>query len=303
MSQLQLRIIDRKGRDLTTVSISPNNTTDDLKKMFHATFKKWYPTRQYFTIGDDPKTRKVLTPGTTLESYGLKNNDTLIFKDLGPQISWKTVFHVEYAGPILMHALFYYLPNLFYPGYQPEQYVKSYTQTVAFWCVVLHYLKREYETHFVHRFSNATMPLFNIFKNSTHYWIFGGALIAYFLYHPLYTETKSHLVVNICAVLFFICEWGNFKCHCILRDLRKPGTRDRGIPRGFMFEYTTCGNYTFEVFAWIVFAYFTQTLTAYLFCIISTAQIALWSIKKHVALKKEFGDAVPRRKILFPFIW
>ncbi len=90
--------------------------------------KKWYPTRQYFTIGDDPKTRKVLTPGTTLESYGLKNNDTLIFKDLGPQISWKTVFHVEYAGPILMHALFYYLPNLFYPGYQPEQYVKSYTQ-------------------------------------------------------------------------------------------------------------------------------------------------------------------------------
>lgn len=31
-------------------------------------------------------------------------------------------------------------------------------------CWMLHYAKRLYETEFVHRFSNGTMPLFNIFK-------------------------------------------------------------------------------------------------------------------------------------------
>ncbi len=51
----------------------------------------------------------------------------------------KTVFHIEYAGPILMHALCYYFGSLIY-GQKVEH---SYTQTVAFWLVVLHYLKRE----------------------------------------------------------------------------------------------------------------------------------------------------------------
>jgi len=51
----------------------------------------------------------------------------------------KTVFHIEYAGPILMHALCYYGGALLY-GKSVEH---SYTQTVAFWLVVAHYLKRE----------------------------------------------------------------------------------------------------------------------------------------------------------------
>ena len=50
-----------------------------------------------------------------------------------------------------------------------------------------HYLKREYETLFVHRFSNATMPFMNVFKNSTHYWILMGFCSNYFLLHPDYT--------------------------------------------------------------------------------------------------------------------
>ena len=44
-------------------------------------------------------------------------------------------------------------------------------------------LKRELETIFVHT-SNATMPAFNIFKNSGHYWILSGFNLAYFIYGP-----------------------------------------------------------------------------------------------------------------------
>jgi very-long-chain enoyl-CoA reductase len=69
-----------------------------------------------------------------------------------------------------------------------------------------------------------------------------------------------------------------------------------------MFELTSCANYTFEVLAWFVFAIMVHTLTAWIFLLVSTAQIAQWSVKKHKLLNQEFGK-VPGRKILFPFIW
>lgn len=182
-------------------------------------------------------------------------------------------------------------------------YIFIVLHSVAFWLVIIHYMKREYETHFVHRFSNATMPVFNIFKNSFHYWILGGALIAYWLYHPLYTVTKSDNFVNICAVIFILAELGNLYSHIQLRNLRPPGTRIRSNPRGFLFEYVSCANYTFELTAWLVFAIFTQTFTAYFFFAVSFLQIAEWSLKKHKALRKDFNGEPKGRKALIPFIW
>jgi len=294
---MKLNIEDRKGKSLMSATLEEGATTDTLKQTFAKQFPRWNVHRQYFTKGVG-SSRVVLKPGESLVQQGIQDGDTLVFKDLGPQISWKTVFHVEYFGPILMHALCYYLPELVY-GTKVQH---SYTQTVAFWCVIFHYLKREYETHFIHRFSNATMPAFNIFKNSAHYWLLGGLFISYFLYHPAYTQTFQPTTVNILAAIFMLCEFGNFYSHYQLRNLRRPGTRERKNPRGFMFELTSCANYTFEVFAWLTFSIMVQTLTSWLFLVVSTAQIALWSIKKHKLLIKEFGP-VKGRKILLPFIW
>jgi len=199
----------------------------------------------------------------------------------------------------LIHALFFFFPSIFYGKSAPH----SLTQQIAFALVVFHYAKREYETAFVHRFSNATMPFMNVFKNSFHYWILGGLSIAYFLYHPLFTETKSPAFVYFCAISFMICEFGNLHAHLQLQSLRPPGTRARGIPKGALFEYVSCANYTWEIFAWLFFALFTQTLTSYVFFIVSTVQIAIWSLKKHKTYIKEFGSSYPRRKVLFPFVW
>jgi len=145
------------------------------------------------------------------------------------------------------------------------------------------------------------MPLFNIFKNSFHYWILGGAAIAYFLYHPLFTPTKPDILVYLSALVFLFAEINNFQCHMILRNLRPAGTKARGNPRGNLFEYVACANYTWELVAWLVFSFFTQTLTAYFFFFVSFAQISAWAFKKAKALKKDFGE--PRgRKALIPFI-
>jgi len=103
--------------------------------------------------------------------------------------------------------------------------------------VLLHYVKREFETILVHRFSNDTMPFMNIFKNSTHYWVFFGLFNMYFFLHPDYTApvwaSESFFIGS--TVLFCVFEFLNLQCHLVLKNLRKPGTTERGIPQGWGF--------------------------------------------------------------------
>lgn len=49
----------------------------------------------------------VLEDGKALSAYGLKEGDSIVVKDLGPQISWRTVFCIEYMGPLLIHQFFF----------------------------------------------------------------------------------------------------------------------------------------------------------------------------------------------------
>lgn len=106
----------------------------------------------------------------------------------GPQIGWRTVFLIEYGGPLFIHPIFYYLSNSIYGGDGVEH---SRMQTVTFVLIMLHFLKRELETVFVHRFSHGTMPFFNVFKNSAHYWFLSGVNLAYWVYGPWFGAGKA----------------------------------------------------------------------------------------------------------------
>ena len=45
-------------------------------------------------------------PNEKISFYIKGDIGVLYFKDLGPQVGWKTVFYVEYAGPIVITLLF-----------------------------------------------------------------------------------------------------------------------------------------------------------------------------------------------------
>lgn len=100
--------------------------------------------------------------------------------------------------------------------------------SIAVGCWTFHYAKRLFETLFIHRFSNATMPLRNLFKNCAYYWIFAG-YVAYHVNHPLYTSPALPQAL-LALGGFVISELGNLAIHINLRNLRPPGTKVRKIP-------------------------------------------------------------------------
>ncbi|KAJ3045715.1 3-oxo-5a-steroid 4- dehydrogenase [Rhizophlyctis rosea] len=279
---------------------------EDLQKAIHRQFPKYYPSRQRLTFKTSNGDVKPLAKGTQLSTYGINSGDTIIFKDLGAQIGWGTVFLIEYAGPILIHPLLYFFPNIFYGAKGEVQH--SQIQTITLTLVVLHFLKREYETLFVHRFSNDTMPIFNLPKNCAHYWLSSGVLMGYFIHRPgfdggFFGGVHSSFWTSALIGFWLFSEVSNYVTHVTLRNLRPTGTRVRKIPFGYGFNLVSCPNYFFEILGWVTVSVLTGSLSAWLFTIIGAAQMAAWALKKHRNYKKEFGGTYPRnRKAMIPFI-
>jgi very-long-chain enoyl-CoA reductase len=254
-----------------------------------STARKFYPSRQRLTLPLQPGSKErpiVLNYKKSLEDYCHGNLDhlTVVFKDLGPQVSYRTLFFFEYLGPLILYPIFYYFPVYQYFGYKEECTVLP-VQTYAlyYWC--FHYFKRIMETFFVHRFSHATSPLSNVFRNCAYYWTF-GAYIAYYMNHPLYTPV-SDLQMKIGFAFGLLCQVSNFYCHLLLRNLRRPdGNGGYQIPRGFLFNIVTCANYTTEIYQWLGFNIATQTFAGYIFLVVAAAIMTNWALAKHRRLKK-----------------
>ncbi|GBE88589.1 Putative enoyl reductase [Sparassis crispa] len=280
-------------------------TIADVKAAIAAKYPKFYPARQKLALKDD---NKALADELTLMTAGIVDGDKVTVKDLGPQASWRTVFMVEYLGPLIIHPLIYHFPNIFYGGPVTHSILQKYVY--AF--VLLHFFKRELETFFVHRFSHGTMPASNIIRNSAHYWILSGALLAYSLYSPTYSAASPHILGSIRnnpnylwigTALWLFAELSNLHTHITLRNLRPPGSKVRAIPYGYGFALVSCPNYFFETLAWSVIAGMTGSYAAWLFVFVSGYTMAKWALKKHRAYKKEFGKQYPpNRKAIFPFI-
>ncbi|KAJ1735518.1 3-oxo-5a-steroid 4- dehydrogenase [Coemansia biformis] len=284
------------------VEVPATATVADLKLAIAKQAGAPQPDRQRLTAGEK---KAVLEAGDALDKYGLKDGDTVFVKDLGPQLGWQTVFYIEYAGPLVFHYLVYNFQNLFYG----QTFEHSALQQRAYLLIMGHFIKRELETAFVHRFSHGTMPLFNVFKNSGHYHLLSGLNLAYWIYSPataqgtaLAAQLGCPLLLSAFTGIFLFAELSNLSTHITLRNLRPPGSRVRRIPRGYGFGLVSFPNYTFEIIAWAAVAGMTRSVAALLFLVVASAQMYLWATKKHAQYKREFPDYPRARKAIFPFI-
>ncbi|THG95722.1 hypothetical protein EW026_g5975 [Hermanssonia centrifuga] len=272
-------------------------TVEDVKAAFAA--------KQKLTLKDE---KKSLADDTTLQNAGFVDGGELQIKDLGPQISWRTVFIVEYVGPLIIHPLMYHFPKVFYGGSVQHSLLQHYVYAM----VMLHFFKREFETVFVHRFSHGTMPFAYIFRNSAHYHLLGGLGLAYAVYSPTYSSSSPYIRGTIrddpkflwaCTAIWLFCELSNLKTHVILRNLRPVGTKKRAIPYGYGFNLVSTPNYFFEIVGWIVVCLMTGSYASWVFTATGIYFMGTWAMKKHRNYKKEFGKEYPRRKIMIPFIF
>ncbi|KAG7446744.1 uncharacterized protein BT62DRAFT_980410 [Guyanagaster necrorhizus] len=294
----------RKGLPFT-VDVSSKTTVGDIKAEVAHKIPKFYVSRQKITLKNE---KKALEDEIKLADVGLGSGGDLEVKDLGPQLSWKLVFIIEYLGPMLIHPLFYYFPEWFYG----QAVVHSELQRFIFTFVMLHYAKRELETLFVHRFSHGTMPARNIFKNSFHYHVLGGLLMALDAYRGKYSADSAFIKGSVmederflwaCTGLWTFFELSNLSTHLTLRSLRPAGTKKRGIPKGYGFGLVSCPNYMFEVLGWIVVCVMSRSWATCFFTVAGAGQMAIWALAKHRNYKKEFEKEYPRgRKAMFPFI-
>ncbi|XP_057334482.1 very-long-chain enoyl-CoA reductase [Microplitis mediator] len=297
---MEIEILHSKTSNvITTVRVSDSTTILEIKTELNRQKKGPYVERQ--SLRAEAK-GKSLADSETIKSLGLKGNK-LYYKDLGPQIGWKTVFLVEYGGPLIVYLWVYSRPWLFYGNAQSEMHQVVHWAAI---CWTIHYAKRIYETLFVHRFSHATMPLRNLFKNCSYYWLF-TMYVAYHVNHPLYTPPDS-LCSIIGLLLFTICEIGNLSIHLALRNLRPPGTNVRKIPVATsnpftsLFNFVSCPNYTYEIGSWIGFTIMTKCLPAAFFMIAGAYQMTIWALGKHRLYKKEFSNYPKNRKAIIPFL-
>lgn len=301
---MRVSVSSRSGRALGEYTVGGAGDVGALKAAIAAAKPALYPARVRLYRPDGKEGGR---PAPLADDVPLADGEGLLFKDLGPQISWKWVFVAEYFGPLVLYPLLYMQPAWVYgSGFAADAW-RDEVQQAAVIAWTVHYAKRELETLFVHRFSNATMPLSNLFKNCTYYWGF-AAYVGYFVNHPLYTPPPQDLVYSG-ACLFYFMEVGNFTCHWTLRMLRPPGTRVRAIPTGGLFDYVTCPNYFYEIFAWVGFNLMTRTVAGVLFMLAGATQMLIWAKGKHRNYQMEFDGKDGRRlypesrKIIVPFVY
>lgn len=279
-----------------------------LSRIDHVT-KKHIPLNVVKTLGENG-----------VDATNTTDKCLLYAKDLGPQASWRLVYILEYLGPIIIFPLIYYSPQLY--GYKdPSLSVKTPTQKAALVLAVFHFIKREFETIYVHRFSNATMPAFNIIKNCAHYWGLSGLSISIFIFASqsasaiasrnaftrvlFHTNDWSSTSLAVIIALWAFAELSNLKTHIALSKLRSNGSSKYAIPYGYGFNVVACPNYFFEVLAWMAFAILVGNWLSWLFLLVGAGQMYVWAEKKNMRLKTIFGDEYKKlkRAVFIPYVY
>jgi len=161
-----------------------------------------------------------------------------------------------------------------------------------------HYLKRELEVFFVHRYSGK-IDLATSCAISLSY---GLATVG--IMHYSARERALGRVAIAGAVLFGVGAAGNAWHHWLLAALRSGNRTAYAVPRGALFGLVACPHYLMELVAWLGIAMASSSLFAYLNFASMSAYLMGRAISTRDWYRRKFGDEYPAaRKALVPYVF
>lgn len=257
---------------------------DLLNRVYIAVDIKRSNTIRLYYFSDDNNKKIYLQKNQELN----KSIDKYYVKELGFQIGYRTVFILEYIGPFLI------FPTVCYVKHGTEISNSNFLMiSSSMW--MFHFGKRLYESIFIHTFSHSTMPIKNLIKNCSYYWIF-AFLISYNICNKVKSLQEISVMRYIFVAFFTIMELLNLYTHIYLMNLRPPGSVDHFLPNGFLFSRIMCPNYTAEILAWFFYSLFTGVIPSFLFTLSGGIQMYIWAVQK----KNRFIHKFPQVKARGP---
>ncbi|KAI7900255.1 3-oxo-5-alpha-steroid 4-dehydrogenase-domain-containing protein [Cokeromyces recurvatus] len=214
------------------------------------------------------------------------------FSDISLDIS------IPFNIPSFFGMLLIYTPSLILSiGFLWVSLYSNFHMILISFLTFLHYLKRVLEVLFIHKYSGKS----NLFHNiliSLSYATF--AILIYFL--SIQTIQYNLILTILGVILFFTGEAINFYHHCILRDLRKDGSKGYKIPHRGLFKYIWCPHYVGEIISFIAFAFITQHFFILILQLGSTGYLTIRAYNTKQWYKQKFNK-IPKRACLLPYIF
>jgi hypothetical protein len=171
--------------------------------------------------------------------------------------------------------------------------------TVAGWMVLAHFVKRDLEVLYLHKYSGETE--LNAARGIGLMYAFTAFMIC--LVSVPTPEFSSSLYSGI--ALFTVGSFGNLYHHFLLATLRAASSKKYVAPRGGLFNLVAAPHYLFELIAWLGIAIASQQMTGFLNFLSMSMYLSARSRNQNKWNKKRFDEKEwpTSRKNMIPFIY
>lgn len=167
--------------------------------------------------------------------------------------------------------------------------------------ITIHFLKRDLEVLYVHKFSAFTVLDSVIIISATY---LAAAVCMIFFHHQTQGLPEPSIDLKYLGLVVFVVGIsGNLYHHYLLSKLRQKNDKGYKIPRGGLFSLIVCPHYLFEITTFVGISLISQTIYSYL-CAVGIAFYLLGRsyVTRNWYLSK-FENFPKSVKALIPFVF